>query len=206
MFGEHSDEAHAAWFARGGGRGMRGMGGMGGGFGRGGFGGHGGGGFPFGRGPAPKVKRGDVRAAALSLLAEEPRNGYQIIQAIAEKSGGVWRPGSGSVYPALQQLEDEGLVRTEEVDGKRRYKLTDEGKAYVKAHKEELTNPWGEVAETVDAHASELHAQMHRLIVALRQVQDVGDKKQQTQAKQVISQATRALYQLLAGTPEDAEE
>ena len=59
----------------------------------------------------PRVKRGDVRAAALALLAEEPPNGYQIIQEISERSGGVWRPSPGSVYPALQQLEDEGLIR-----------------------------------------------------------------------------------------------
>ena len=59
----------------------------------------------------PRAKRGDVRAAALALLAEEPMNGYQIIQAIGERSDGVWRPSPGSVYPALQQLEDEGLIR-----------------------------------------------------------------------------------------------
>src|SRR5215475_12548825 len=61
----------------------------------------------------PRVKRGDVRAAALALLAEEPRNGYQIIQEIGERSGDVWRPSPGSVYPALQQLEDEALIEAE---------------------------------------------------------------------------------------------
>ncbi len=76
-----------------------------------------------------RVKRGDVRAAALSLLAEEPRNGYQIIQEIAERSGGVWQPSPGSVYPALQQLEDEGLIQAETPEGgRRRYALTDEGR------------------------------------------------------------------------------
>ena len=78
----------------------------------------------------PRVKRGDVRAAALALLAEEPRNGYQIIQGIGERSGGVWRPSPGSVYPALQQLEDEGLVQAETPEGgRRRYALTGEGRA-----------------------------------------------------------------------------
>ena len=52
----------------------------------------------------PRAKRGDVRAAALALLAEEPMNGYQIIGEISERSDGVWRPSPGSVYPALQQL------------------------------------------------------------------------------------------------------
>ena len=68
----------------------------------------------------PRAKRGDVRAAALALLAEGPMNGYQIIQEISERSGGVWRPSPGSVYPALQQLEDEGLIRAEAGEGGRR--------------------------------------------------------------------------------------
>ncbi|GLY87145.1 PadR family transcriptional regulator [Actinoallomurus iriomotensis] len=73
-------------------------------------------------GVAPKVRKGDVRAAALALLAEGPRNGYQIIQEIAERSHGLWRPSPGSVYPALQQLEDEGLVRAKEESGRRTYR------------------------------------------------------------------------------------
>ena len=60
---------------------------------------------------AQRARRGDVRAAALALLVEQPMNGYQILQEIGERSGGVWRPSPGSVYPALQQLEDEGLIR-----------------------------------------------------------------------------------------------
>ena len=80
---------------------------------------------------APRVRRGDVRAAMLALLAEEPRNGYQIIQEIAARSGGIWRPSPGSVYPALQQLEDEGLVTAAESAGSRVYRLTDAGRAHV---------------------------------------------------------------------------
>src|ERR1700704_5129922 len=84
---------------------------------------------PFGRGR--KARRGDVRTAALLLLAEEPRNGYQIMQELEERSEGLWRPSPGSVYPALQQLEDEGLIRSEEADGRRLYHLTEAGRAYV---------------------------------------------------------------------------
>ena len=108
--------------------------------GHGGHRGHGGGGrrwsrpgppFPpgppmgpvFGRylyGRGPRARRGDVRAAILDLLAEgEPWNGYQIIREIAERTHGVWRPSAGSVYPALQQLEDEGLI-SPEGEGRRR--------------------------------------------------------------------------------------
>src|SRR5580692_9872161 len=94
-----------------------------------------------------RVKRGDVRAAALALLAEEPRNGYQIIQEIAARSGGVWQPSPGSVYPALQQLEDEGLIGAETADnGRKAFALTDEGRAYVASHAGEVSAPWDVVA------------------------------------------------------------
>src|SRR5205823_8000476 len=71
---------------------------------------------PHRRGPG-RARRGDVRLALLRLLAEEPRNGYQLIQTIEERSGGMWRPSPGSVYPTLAQLEDEGLIRSVETEG-----------------------------------------------------------------------------------------
>ena len=94
----------------------------------------------FGRGP--RARRGDVRAALLVLLAEEPRNGYGLMQEIERRSEGAWRPSPGSVYPALQQLEDEGLVRAEESGGRRLFTLTDEGRAYVAENEAELGQPW----------------------------------------------------------------
>ena len=103
------------------------------------------GGFgPFGRGGRGKrARRGDVRAAILLLLDEEPRNGYQLMQEIEERSEGVWRPSPGSVYPALQQLEDEGLVRSDETDGRRAFQLTDAGRTYVEENREALGSPVG---------------------------------------------------------------
>ncbi len=95
--------------------------------GPGGFGGPGG---PRG----PRAARGDVRAAALALLAEEPRNGYQLMQEIEERSGGVWRPSPGAIYP-LSQLEDEGLVTATKQGSGRTFELTDEGRAHVEEHK-----------------------------------------------------------------------
>src|SRR3954447_26862627 len=93
--------------------------------------GWGGPGFPGPRGRGPRARRGDVRTAMLLLLNEEPRNGYGLMQEIEERSGGAWRPSPGSVYPALSQLEDEGLVRVEEVEGGRTFVLTDVGRAHV---------------------------------------------------------------------------
>src|SRR5829696_6959025 len=94
------------------------------------------GGFPgFGPPRGPRARRGDVRAALLLLLAEEPRNGYQLMQEIEQRSDGLWRPSPGSVYPALQQLEDEGLV-TPAGEGRKAYTLTADGRAHVEEHRE----------------------------------------------------------------------
>jgi DNA-binding PadR family transcriptional regulator len=111
----------------------------GGGFGGGPFGSFGPGG-PRGRGR--KARRGDIRTAALLLLNEEPRNGYQIMQEVEERSDGVWRPSPGSTYPALQQLEDEGLIRAQELDGRKLFQLTDAGREYVKQRGEDKPAPW----------------------------------------------------------------
>ena len=100
-----------------------------------------------GGGRWPKARRGDVRAAILAVLAEQPMNGYQIIQEVAERSEGAWKPSPGSIYPTLQQLEDEGLVRAESDGGRRAYTLTEEGRAYVAEHPDEVAAPWAGMSE-----------------------------------------------------------
>ncbi len=151
----------------------------------------------------PRVKRGDVRAAALALLAEEPRNGYQIIQEIGERSGGVWRPSPGSVYPALQQLEDEGLIRAEAADGGRRqYALTGEGQEYVAAHPDEVRAPWDMVARSVGSDAIELRSLLGQVAMAAVQVVRVGSPAQVDQARDILTEARRSLYRILAADDE----
>src|SRR3954462_5580548 len=94
------------------------------------------------RNRGPKVRRGDVRSAILDVLAVEPMNGYQIIQQIAERTGGAWKPSPGSVYPTVQQLEDEGLVEGHEGEGRRLLRLSEEGRRYVEEHPDELAATW----------------------------------------------------------------
>ena len=81
-----------------------------------------------GRGPGRRARRGDVRNAILHLLQREPMNGYQLMQEIAQSSGGAWQPSSGAIYPALSLLEDEGLVEQHELEGRKAYQLTDAGR------------------------------------------------------------------------------
>src|SRR4051795_6510927 len=193
-------KALAPWFA------MRGRGGRHG-FGPGPFGPGGPGGFGFGgpggpggpRGRGRRARRGDIRAAALLLLAEEPRNGYGLMQEIEERSGGVWRPSPGSVYPALAQLEDEGLVRVVEEDGRKTFTLTDEGKANVEANRERIGSPWETVAEGTPDELHELRRSAKALGVAAMQVAQIGNKTQLEEAKAVLEDARKALYRLLAG-------
>ena len=152
--------------------------------------------------PNPRVRAGDVRAAILALLAEGPRNGYQIIQEIAQRSRGVWRPSPGSVYPALQQLEDEGLIRAEESEGRRLFHLTEAGGGYVEEHRDELIAPWEAVTETLHERVPELMAEAGQLGAALMQVGHAGTDAQVAEARQIVARARRALYRLLADEPE----
>jgi DNA-binding PadR family transcriptional regulator len=151
----------------------------------------------------PRARRGDVRAAALALLNEQPMNGYQIIQEISDRSGGVWRPSPGSVYPALQQLEDEGLIRADAGDGGRRaYKLTDEGREYAASHEEELRAPWDVVAGSFGGTAIEMRRLISQVAMAAFQVISAGTDAQAAQARQVLTDARKALYRILAADEE----
>jgi len=152
--------------------------------------------FPFGRGP--KARRGDVRAAALVLLAEAPRNGYQLMQEIENRSDGLWRPSPGSIYPVLQQLEDEGLVRPEGSEARRLFTLTDEGRAYVEQHREELGTPWDAVRESVDEGARDFHHLIVQVVVAARQVSHTGTPHQVEEGEKVLVDTRRRLYRILA--------
>jgi DNA-binding PadR family transcriptional regulator len=162
------------------------------------------GGFgPFFGGPGrfprgPKARRGDVRAAALLLLAEGPLNGYQIMQEIELRSDGLWKPSPGSVYPALAQLEDEGLVRTQEVDDRRTYVLTDAGKTYVNARSGDLAAPWEQMTEAVDDDLGALFGELRRVGMAAAQIGHIADANQIDRARTVLAEARRALYSLLA--------
>ena len=172
-------------------------------------------GGPFGpprfRGPGgrgPRVRRGDVRAAILDLLGEgQAWNGYQIIQEIGERTQGVWRPSAGSVYPALQQLEDEGLIAAAAGEDRRRnYTLTDEGRTYVQAHADELKASWDAVTGSVDDAAVQMHNLARQVAMATVQVAQAGSPAQVQQASKILGDTRKALYRILAADDEEAEQ
>ncbi len=168
----------------------------------GGWGGAPGRGWPFAGdpgGPRSRAARGDVRTAILALLAEGPRHGYQIIQDIAERSGGAWKPSPGSVYPALSALQDEGLVDDEKVEGRRVFSLTEAGRAHVQERAAELAavfdaNSPGPEAEDV----TDLRQLLFSVGAAAVQVVSMGSPDQVAGARRVLQTARADLYRLLA--------
>ena len=141
--------------------------------------------------PRRRMRRGDVRAAILLLVEEEPRNGYQVMQEIEARSEGAWRPSPGSVYPAFQLLADEGLVRSESRDGGNLFELTDAGRSYVDEHREQLGSPWTLAGEGVPEGVRELGKLMTQVGIAVKQVMHAGGKTQAAEAAKVLAE-TRA--------------
>jgi DNA-binding PadR family transcriptional regulator len=136
--------------------------------------------------------------AALMLLADEPRNGYQIMQELEERSEGLWRPSPGSIYPALAQLEDEGLVRQGETDGRKLFQLTDAGRAVVNERPQDARAPWEQMRCGVSDQMVELGSLMKEVAYAFTQVMRVGGEQQISEAKTVLAETRRALYRILA--------
>lgn len=147
-------------------------------------------------GGSTRMARGDVRAAVLSLLAEEPMHGYQIIREIEERSGGSWKPSAGSVYPTLQLLADEGLVAAEEQNGRKTYSLTEAGRAAV--DEADAPAPWeGSGGRDGGRHVVLAKAGMD-LAGAAAQVARTGTSEQADRAVEVLEDARRKLYAILA--------
>ena len=185
--------------------------GRGRGHGRGGRGRRGGPGFDgpgfgpgFGPGPGRRrAPRGNVRNAVLALLAEEPLHGYAVIGLLAERSGGLWRPSPGSVYPVLAQLQEEGLVTAEEADGRKVFALTDAGRAHVAEHADELREPWTAAESRHRDRAVTLFDTMRGLGGAVREVARGGTEAQVEAARAVLEGARRSIYRILAEDPTD---
>lgn len=175
-----------------GGPGFDGPGAGGPGFGAPGFGGP----LGFGPGRGGRRRRGDVRLAALLLIAETPRNGYQIIQELDQRTDGRWKPSPGAVYPALSQLEDEGLIRPVDEAAGKAFEITDEGRAEAEKAAERPA-PW----EQTDGQEDPSHDLRHRfgqLAQAFGAVASTGNDELIAKAASEIDDLKRRLYQLLA--------
>jgi DNA-binding PadR family transcriptional regulator len=154
----------------------------------------------YGRAPwaGRKARRGDVRTAVLAVLQDKPMHGYDVIRELEERSGGMWRPSPGSIYPTLQMLEDEGLVSGEEQDGKKIYSLTNQGRTELQERRERAGDaaPWdlGQVPEGF----AKLRDAGFQLLGATMQVARAGNADQVEKATEILSDARKRIYELLA--------
>ena len=144
----------------------------------------------------PRARRGDVRAAVLALLAEWPMHGYEMITELDERTEGAWRPSAGSIYPTLQLLEDEGLIAGEESEGKRRFVLTDAGRA--EAESRTGGAPWDEVRAGAAPETLRLVRAAQQLREAVAQVFHAGDETQRRRVRELLDETRRKIYGILA--------
>jgi len=148
-----------------------------------------------------------VRAAILALLREGPRNGYQIMSEIEERSGGAWRPSPGAVYPALQLLADEGLIEAEESGGRRTFSLTEAGRRHLEEDPEAARPAWEAMAQDQPSEMPGLFAQAARLGGSIVQLAHAGTPEQIRAAEELLERTRRQMYQILAGDePGDEDE
>jgi DNA-binding PadR family transcriptional regulator len=168
-------------------------------------------------GTSPRARRGDVRLAIRSALADaarrgEPVNGYQVIQQIADRSNGSWRPSPGSVYPTIQQLADEGLVETDDERGRKTLRLTADGERYVTERADELDAVWAPFERahqrTSTGASGDLKSEIGQVMSAVWQIVTQGSDTQRRAAIGVLVDTRRALYGILAdgAEPEPEEE
>jgi DNA-binding PadR family transcriptional regulator len=157
----------------------------------------------------PRVRRGDVRTAIIDVLhrarkADESINGYQVIQEIAELSNGEWRPSPGSVYPTIQQLQDEGLVESDDERGRRTIRLTDSGAAWAEENGTDLAAVWAPFARTEETPAdqpsghADIKSEIGQVVSAVWQLATQGSEQQKKAALDVLVDTRRRLYGILA--------
>ena len=126
-------------------------------------------------------------------------HGYEMIKEIEERSGGYWRPSAGSIYPTLQLLEDEGLIAGEESDGKRRFTLTEEGRATVEERAENAgSEPWEQVREGAPPEFVQLGRSVHQLRAATAQAFHAADESQRAKIRKLLDETRRGIYAILS--------
>jgi DNA-binding PadR family transcriptional regulator len=132
-------------------------------------------------------------------------HGYEMMQELSDRTQGLWQPSPGSIYPALQLLEDQGVVRSESADGRRQFTLTDAGRAELKSHPQGAT-PWETMVGQADQGEVTLHRTIRNVLMAVTQVIQAGTPEQKTRAGELLNELRRQMYLLLAEAPASREE
>ncbi|MBG0568989.1 PadR family transcriptional regulator [Actinoplanes aureus] len=156
------------------------------------------------RGYGRRMPRGDVRTAVLLLLAEQPMHGYQLMHAIAHRTGGRWQPSPGAIYPTISQLEDEGLVSVTASAGRKLATLTAAGREHISENSGTWSDPFTAFPER--SGSTDLRPLLEQVHDAARQVGRTGTEAQVTAAARILADTRKALYLLLAEGPDAPEE
>jgi DNA-binding PadR family transcriptional regulator len=147
---------------------------------------------------------GEVRLALLSMLGEAPMHGYELMKRLEERSGGIYRASAGTIYPTLQQLEDEGLVTSETQDGKKTYRLTDAGRQELERNDEAVraiwrrARRWQDWRSAFDPEAAEIRGPAERLVKeAFRAVAgEFGTHERLERVREILLRTLRELEEL----------
>jgi DNA-binding PadR family transcriptional regulator len=107
---------------------------------------------------------GDMKYVILKLLREKPMHGYEVMKALEEETSGCYKPSPGTVYPTLQWLDDEGLVKADDVDGKKVYAITDKGREFLSEHKGTVEDIFERVADTINRVVGEPMPEVNRAV------------------------------------------
>ena len=149
------------------------------------------------------MRRGDVRAAILALIDDRPMHGYEMIKELEDRSGGLWRPSAGSIYPTLQLLEDEGLIAGTESDGKRRFELTDAGR---EERSKSTDAPWEAMRSEAGTGQLAFRRSLGQLVNAVKQAPAAADDAQLERIREALDEARRTIYAVLAEESQAGEE
>jgi DNA-binding PadR family transcriptional regulator len=144
----------------------------------------------------PRARRGDIRAAVLALLAERPMHGYEMIKELEERTAGAWVPSAGSIYPALQLLEDEGMIKGSESEGRRRFELTDAGREEQESREGDA--PWETVTAGFDPEFLRVRRAVLQLSAAATQAVQTTDSDQLKRLRELLDETRRKIYGILA--------
>ena len=155
-------------------------------------------------GPPPRAERGNVRYLVLDAISERPRHGYEIIQAIGERSGGQYKPSPGVVYPTLQLLEELGHAQITERDARKVYAITEEGRKDLEQHRDEVKDFYDRFEddgwERQMEDFGDLMRQTARLFKTFRRAHRRGhmSAKAQARVREVITDAVQKIEAILA--------
>jgi len=151
----------------------------------------------------PRARRGEIRAGILALLKESPLNGYGVMQELERRSHGVWRPSPGSVYPALQQLEEDGLIAAQEAGDGKTFKLTAKGETWIAKHPRRTAAPWTALADSASGGYVALLDLVRAITMTTRQITQLGSKAQKEAAVELLRVTRKSLLRILAEDDED---